>query len=144
MYIIKDYRQLLNQYIIPTATILIGIMLVSQKSNSSIIPLNNLLFYITLIYYLAILLSSIYIIFTFKNYYQGIIINQKNLTIEYPSLFSRKISDFSNTNSFSYEPRNNRVIITGNDSPIVFKVSTNLIANEIRSKILASKENHGK
>ena len=80
------------------------------------------------------------------NYKNGIIIGKGTCILEYPTLFSRKKVNIFNLDNGFIEKKGMylNANFTGSSFPIIFKVSSNLVFNDISSKIRTVKELHPK
>jgi len=142
MFQVKDNVLIAKMMIFPSFIIFACLILYGENPKTGIIkPIDNLFTIMNYVLPIVIIISVIYIYFIIKNYKDGIIITQDTHIIEYSTLLSRKqanIYDFDNS-FLEKDGMYYKANFTGSSFPIVFKVSSNLIFNDIGSKIRAIK-----
>ncbi|RXJ98271.1 hypothetical protein CRV02_13560 [Arcobacter sp. CECT 8989] len=139
IYKLKDYKALLYRYGFACMFIILGLYVNFKNTRTGIPRLESLMENITLVWYVLMLLSFLYIVLTIRNTIKGIVINAEQKTIEFPTLFTRKNANYSEVTHVRYEPGKNEIILTGKSSPIVFKVYSDIVAQNILSKITEAK-----
>ncbi|MGB6329808.1 MAG: hypothetical protein WBF48_12860 [Halarcobacter sp.] len=138
MFQVKDNILVAKMMIIPSFIIIACLIIYRENPEKVIIkPIESLFTIVNYILPVIIILSLVYIYFVIKNYKDGIIITRDTHIIEYPTLLSRKQADiFDFDNSFlEKDGMYYKANFTGSSFPIVFKVSSSLVFNDIGSKI---------
>ncbi|MFX4208664.1 hypothetical protein ACOL28_00520 [Aliarcobacter butzleri] len=138
MFQIKDNVLVAKMMIFPSFIIIACLIIYRENPEKVMIKqIESLFTMINYILPIIIILSLIYIYFVIKNYKDGIIITQDTHRIEYPTLLSRKQANIFNfDNSFlEKDGMYYKANFTGSSSPIIFKVSSTLVFNDIASKI---------
>lgn len=143
MFQIKDYQLIIKMMLLPIFIIIICFVLGSELPQENRINILNTIFNSLKIGLPIIgLLSIIYIILIIKNYKDGTIINKNDRTMEYSSIFNRKtinISDYTHR-AINKDGMFYNISFTGDGKPIVLKASSDLICNDISSKMSIIKD----
>lgn len=139
MYQIKDNMLILRQVLAQLLLIVFGIYFWFHMQSFREGNILSEFFDIVSIVLPIIILGLIsYVFLIFKNYTKGIIIYRDTHKIEYPTLFKRKtanIYDFDNMRPSGPFGGIYTIHMTGTSFPIILKVSSMLIFDEIGSKI---------
>jgi len=146
MYQIKDYMLIFRKVIGPIILIIFGIYAVFHIQNLTGNTIFTKVFNIaSIIIPIALLGLVSYVFFVFRNYLKGIILFNDTKIIEYPSLFKRKQANIYDFDSMSPPKLNNGIYtvhLTGPGLPITFETSSDLISDDIASKMRMLKKDN--